>query len=158
MKTILKSMVALSLVSSVAFGAMVYKRDGNGGYKEVDVKFDKDNGSKTDGFNNYEMLKKFAMEYEIKYEYGKDENNIERIMVVMRNGEKAILEYINWNTDADGEFYAGDSELWVKKDGKKGKIAGYCEEFKTGKNNEILECLKPTSEFQEYDYGNLLKK
>lgn len=116
------------------------------------------------------MLQEFAEEYGIKYEYGKDENNVERIIVVMKNGEKAILEYINWNTDADGEFYAGDSELWVEKDGKKGTIKGYCLERKTDKNGEAVKiydkkdglklyrCLEPSSEFKEYDYGDLAKK
>ena len=145
MKTILKIILALSLVSSVAFGAKVYKynydQNSRDEYIEKDIKI-----------KDYKELVEFAKDCNLKLEYGKDENNVERIIVVMKNGEKVILEHLSEGTDADGVYFTLESDLWVKKDGVRGIIDGSkCPMF----NKEELKVYIP--EVEEDDYLEYLQ-
>ena len=118
MKKILSSVVAAGLIASVAFGEKVklythdfYKNpnyeDTQQCYKFIDV--------------NVNIKKDFSLKelakFGLKFKFGKDENNANRLIVVMKNNETAFVD-----------TYAGDKEYidnnWViaTKNGKRIRI------------------------------------
>ena len=118
MKKILSSVVAAGLIASVAFGEKVklytldvYKNpnyeDTQQCYRFTDV--------------NVDIKKNFSLKelakFGLKFKFGKDENNANRLIVVMENNETAFVD-----------TYAGDKEYidnnWViaTKNGKRIRI------------------------------------
>ena len=118
MKKILSSVVAAGLIASVAFGEKVklytldvYKNpnyeDTQQCYRFTDV--------------NVDIKKNFSLKelakFGLKFKFGKDENNANRLIVVMKNNETAFVD-----------TYAGDKEYidnnWViaTKNGKRIRI------------------------------------
>ena len=118
MKKILSSVVAAGLIASVAFGEKVklythdfYKNpnyeDTQQCYKFIDV--------------NVNIKKNFSLKelakFGLKFKFGKDENNANRLIVVMKNNETAFVD-----------TYFGDKEYidnnWViaTKNGKRIRI------------------------------------
>ena len=139
MKTILKSMVALSLVSSVAMGAKIWDMKKN---QELNVKIEKN--------SDFE-------ESLLKFKYSDDKENI---LVTLKNGETAIVE--SMLVDEYGYCF-----LYVIKDDKLGEVVcsnGNYYEAATAKFAyvsqksrylDLLDRLKNGEEFDEYYYDSL---
>ena len=118
MKKILSSVVAAGLIASVAFGEKVklytldfYKNPNYEGTHQCYKFIDKNVNIKKD--SSLKELAKFGL----KFKFGKDENNANRLIVVMENNETAFVD-----------TYAGDKEYidnnWViaTKNGKRIRI------------------------------------
>ena len=118
MKKILSSVVAAGLIASVAFGEKVklYTLDvyKNPNYEDTYpcYKFIDENVNIKKDFSLKELAK-----FGLKFKFGKDENNANRLIVVMKNNETAFVD-----------TYAGDKEYidnnWViaTKNGKRIRI------------------------------------
>ena len=118
MKKILSSVVAAGLIASVAFGEKVklYTLDvyKNPNYEDTYqcYKFIDENVNIKKDFSLKELAK-----FGLKFKFGKDENNANRLIVVMENNETAFVD-----------TYAGDKEYidnnWViaTKNGKRIRI------------------------------------
>lgn len=115
MKKILSSVVAAGLIASVAFGEKVklytldvYKNPNYEGtqqcYKFIDV--------------NVDIKKNFSLKelakFGLKFKFGKDENNANRLIVVMKNNETAFVD-----TYAGDEEYIDNNEVIATKNGKR---------------------------------------
>lgn len=115
MKKILSSVVAAGLIASVAFGEKVklytldvYKNpnyeDTYQCYKFIDV--------------NVNIKKNFSLKelakFGLKFKFGKDENNANRLIVVMKNNETAFVD-----TYAGDEEYIDNNEVIATKNGKR---------------------------------------
>ena len=118
MKKILSSVVAAGLIASVAFGEKVklytldfYKNPNYEGTHQCYKFIDKNVNIKKDS-----RLKELA-KFGLKFKFGKDENNANRLIVVMKNNETAFVD-----------TYFGDKEYidnnWViaTKNGKRIRI------------------------------------
>ena len=118
MKKILSSVVAAGLIASVAFGEKVklYTHDfyKNPNYEDTYqcYKFIDENVNIKKDFSLKELAK-----FGLKFKFGKDENNANRLIVVMKNNETAFVD-----------TYFGDKEYidnnWViaTKNGKRIRI------------------------------------
>ena len=118
MKKILSSVVAAGLIASVAFGEKVklYTLDvyKNPNYEDTQqcYRFTDVNVNIKKNFSLKELAK-----FGLKFKFGKDENNANRLIVVMENNETAFVD-----------TYAGDKEYidnnWViaTKNGKRIRI------------------------------------
>ena len=115
MKKILSSVVAAGLIASVAFGEKVklytldvYKNpnyeDTQQCYRFTDV--------------NVDIKKNFSLKelakFGLKFKFGKDENNANRLIVVMKNNETAFVD-----TYAGDEEYIDNNEIIATKNGKR---------------------------------------
>lgn len=115
MKKILSSVVAAGLIASVAFGEKVklytldfYKNpnyeDTQQCYRFTDV--------------NVDIKKNFSLKelakFGLKFKFGKDENNANRLIVVMKNNETAFVD-----TYAGDEEYIDNNEVIATKNGKR---------------------------------------
>ena len=118
MKKILSSVVAVGLIASVAFGEKVklytldfYKNpnyeDTQQCYKFIDVNVN----IKKDSW-----LKELA-KFGLKFKFGKDENNANRLIVVMENNETAFVD-----TYAGDKEYIDNNEIIATKNGKRIRI------------------------------------
>ena len=118
MKKILSSVVTAGLIASVAFGEKVklythdfYKNPNYEGTHQCYKFIDKNVNIKKD--SSLKELAKFGL----KFKFGKDENNANRLIVVMKNNETAFVD-----------TYFGDKEYidnnWViaTKNGKRIRI------------------------------------
>lgn len=118
MKKILSSVVAAGLIASVAFGEKVklytldvYKNpnyeDTYQCYKFIDV--------------NVNIKKNFSLKelakFGLKFKFGKDENNANRLIVVMENNETAFVD-----TYAGDKEYIDNNEIIATKNGKRIRI------------------------------------
>ena len=115
MKKILSSVVAVGLIASVAFGEKVklytldvYKNpnyeDTQQCYKFIDVNVN----IKKDSW-----LKELA-KFGLKFKFGKDENNANRLIVVMKNNETAFVD-----TYFGDKEYIDNNEVIATKNGKR---------------------------------------
>ena len=93
MKKILSSVVAAGLIASVAFGEKVklythdfYKNPNYEGTHQCYKFIDKNVNIKKD--SSLKELAKFGL----KFKFGKDENNANRLIVVMKNNETAFVD------------------------------------------------------------------
>ena len=118
MKKILSSVVAAGLIASVAFAEKVklythdfYKNpnyeDTYQCYRFIDV--------------NVDIKKNFSLKelakFGLKFKFGKDENNANRLIVVMKNNETAFVD-----TYAGDEEYIDNNEVIATKNGKRIRI------------------------------------
>ena len=118
MKKILSSVVAAGLIASVAFGEKVklYTHDfyKNPNYEDTYQCYrfiDKNVNIKKD-FSLKELAK-----FGLKFKFGKDENNANRLIVVMENNETAFVD-----TYAGDEEYIDNNEVIATKNGKRIRI------------------------------------
>lgn len=118
MKKILSSVVAAGLIASVAFGEKVklYTHDfyKNPNYEDTHqcYKFiDKNVNIKKD-FSLKELAK-----FGLKFKFGKDENNANRLIVVMKNNETAFVD-----TYFGDKEYIDNNEIIATKNGKRIRI------------------------------------
>ena len=132
MKKILSSVVAAGLIASVAFGEKVklytldvYKNpnyeDTQQCYKFIDVNVN----IKKDSW-----LKELA-KFGLKFKFGKDENNANRLIVVMKNNETAFVD-----TYAGDEEYIDNNGVIATKNGKRIMIKP--EGLGTDKNGDYI--------------------
>ena len=118
MKKILSSVVAAGLIASVAFGEKVklytldvYKNpnyeDTQQCYRFTDV--------------NVDIKKNFSLKelakFGLKFKFGKDENNANRLIVVMENNETAFVD-----TYFGDKEYIDNNEVIATKNGKRIRI------------------------------------
>lgn len=118
MKKILSSVVAVGLIASVAFGEKVklytldfYKNpnyeDTQQCYRFTDV--------------NVDIKKNFSLKelakFGLKFKFGKDENNTNRLIVVMKNNETAFVD-----TYFGDKEYIDNNEIIATKNGKRIRI------------------------------------
>ena len=118
MKKILSSVVAVGLIASAAFGEKVklytldfYKNpnyeDTQQCYRFTDV--------------NVDIKKNFSLKelakFGLKFKFGKDENNANRLIVVMKNNETAFVD-----TYAGDEEYIDNNWVIATKNGKRIRI------------------------------------
>ena len=157
MKKILSSVVAAGLIASVAFGEKVklytldfYKNpnyeDTQQCYRFTDV--------------NVDIKKNFSLKelakIGLKFKFGKDENNANRLIVVMENNETAFVD-----TYAGDEEYIDNNEVIATKNGKRIRIEPK-EYLGTDKNGddiwshryEVLEYK--ADELISYNYEKML--
>ena len=118
MKKILSSVVAAGLIASVAFGEKVklftldvYK---NPNYEDTEqcYRFTDVNVDIKKNFSLKELAK-----FGLKFKFGKDENNANRLIVVMKNNETAFVD-----TYAGDEEYIDNNEVIATKNGKRIRI------------------------------------
>ena len=132
MKKILSSVVAVGLIASVAFGEKVklytldfYKNpnyeDTQQCYKFIDVNVN----IKKDSW-----LKELA-KFGLKFKFGKDENNANRLIVVMENNETAFVD-----TYFGDKEYIDNNEIIATKNGKRIMIKP--EGLGTDKNGDYI--------------------
>lgn len=132
MKKILSSVVAVGLIASVAFGEKVklYTLDfyKNPNYEDtqqcyrftdVNVNIKKDS-----------WLKELA-KFGLKFKFGKDENNANRLIVVMKNNETAFVD-----TYFGDKEYIDNNEVIATKNGKRIMIKP--EGLGTDKNGDYI--------------------
>lgn len=115
MKKILSSVVAAGLIASVAFGEKVklythdfYKNPNYEGTHQCYKFIDENVNIKKD--SSLKELAKFGL----KFKFGKDENNANRLIVVMENNETAFVD-----TYAGDEEYIDNNEIIATKNGKR---------------------------------------
>ena len=156
MKKILSSVVAAGLIASVAFGEKVklytldvYKNpnyeDTYQCYRFTDV--------------NVDIKKNFSLKelakFGLKFKFGKDENNANRLIVVMKNNETAFVD-----TYAGDEEYIDNNEAIATKNGKRIMIKP--EGLGTDKNGDYIwshryEVLEyKADELISYNYEKML--
>lgn len=118
MKKILSSVVAAGLIASVAFGEKVklftldvYK---NPNYEDTYqcYRFIDKNVNIKKNFSLKELAK-----FGLKFKFGKDENNANRLIVVMKNNETAFVD-----TYAGDEEYIDNNWVIATKNGKRIRI------------------------------------
>lgn len=118
MKKILSSVVAAGLIASVAFGEKVklftldvYK---NPNYEDTEqcYRFTDVNVDIKKNFSLKELAK-----FGLKFKFGKDENNANRLIVVMENNETAFVD-----TYAGDEEYIDNNWVIATKNGKRIRI------------------------------------
>ena len=115
MKKILSSVVTAGLIASVAFGEKVklYTLDfyKNPNYEDTYqcYKFIDENVNIKKDFSLKELAK-----FGLKFKFGKDENNANRLIVVMKNNETAFVD-----TYAGDEEYIDNNEVIATKNGKR---------------------------------------
>ena len=118
MKKILSSVVAAGLIASVAFGEKVklftldvYK---NPNYEDTEqcYRFTDVNVDIKKNFSLKELAK-----FGLKFKFGKDENNANRLIVVMKNNETAFVD-----TYAGDEEYIDNNWVIATKNGKRIRI------------------------------------
>ena len=115
MKKILSSVVAAGLIASVAFGEKVklYTLDvyKNPNYEDTYqcYKFIDENVNIKKDFSLKELAK-----FGLKFKFGKDENNANRLIVVMKNNETAFVD-----TYAGDEEYIDNNGVIATKNGKR---------------------------------------
>ena len=118
MKKILSSVVAAGLIASVAFGEKVklYTLDvyKNPNYEDTYqcYKFIDENVNIKKDFSLKELAK-----FGLKFKFGKDENNANRLIVVMENNETAFVD-----TYAGDEEYIDNNWVIATKNGKRIRI------------------------------------
>ena len=118
MKKILSSVVAAGLIASVAFGEKVklYTLDvyKNPNYEDTYqcYKFIDENVNIKKDFSLKELAK-----FGLKFKFGKDENNANRLIVVMKNNETAFVD-----TYAGDEEYIDNNWVIATKNGKRIRI------------------------------------
>ena len=118
MKKILSSVVAAGLIASVAFGEKVklYTLDfyKNPNYEDTEqcYRFTDVNVDIKKNFSLKELAK-----FGLKFKFGKDENNANRLIVVMKNNETAFVD-----TYAGDEEYIDNNEVIATKNGKRIRI------------------------------------
>ena len=106
MKKILSSVVAAGLIASVAFGEKVklythdfYKNPNYEGTHQC-YKFIDENVNIKKDFSLKELAK-----FGLKFKFGKDENNANRLIVVMKNNETAFVDtYFGDKEDIDNNW------------------------------------------------------
>lgn len=115
MKKILSSVVAAGLIASVAFGEKVklythdfYKNPNYEGTHQCYKFIDKNVNIKKD--SSLKELAKFGL----KFKFGKDENNANRLIVVMKNNETAFVD-----TYFGDEEYIDNNGVIATKNGKR---------------------------------------
>lgn len=115
MKKILGSVVAAGLIASVAFGEKVklythdfYKNPNYEGTHQCYKFIDKNVNIKKD--SSLKELAKFGL----KFKFGKDENNANRLIVVMKNNETAFVD-----TYFGDEEYIDNNGVIATKNGKR---------------------------------------
>ena len=156
MKKILSSVVAAGLIASVAFGEKVklytldvYKNpnyeDTQQCYRFTDV--------------NVDIKKNFSLKelakFGLKFKFGKDENNANRLIVVMKNNETAFVD-----TYAGDEEYIDNNWVIATKNGKRIMIKP--EGLGTDKNGDYIwshryEVLEyKADELISYNYEKIL--
>ena len=132
MKKILSSVVAAGLIASVAFGEKVklYTLDfyKNPNYEDTYqcYKFIDENVNIKKDFSLKELAK-----FGLKFKFGKDENNANRLIVVMENNETAFVD-----TYAGDEEYIDNNEVIATKNGKRIMIKP--EGLGTDKNGDYI--------------------
>ena len=115
MKKILSSVVAAGLIASVAFGEKVklYTHDfyKNPNYEDTYqcYKFIDENVNIKKDFSLKELAK-----FGLKFKFGKDENNANRLIVVMKNNETAFVD-----TYFGDEEYIDNNGVIATKNGKR---------------------------------------
>lgn len=115
MKKILSSVVAAGLIASVAFGEKVklYTLDV---YKNPNYEDTQECYRFTDV--NVDIKKNFSLKelakFGLKFKFGKDENNANRLIVVMKNNQTAFVD-----TYAGDEEYIDNNEVIATKNGKR---------------------------------------
>ena len=115
MKKILSSVVAAGLIASVAFGEKVklYTLDfyKNPNYEDTQqcYKFIDENVNIKKDFSLKELAK-----FGLKFKFGKDENNANRLIVVMKNNETAFVD-----TYFGDEEYIDNNGVIATKNGKR---------------------------------------
>ena len=118
MKKILSSVVAAGLIASVAFGEKVklftldvYK---NPNYEDTEqcYRFTDVNVDIKKNFSLKELAK-----FGLKFKFGKDENNANRLIVVMKNNETAFVD-----TYFGDKEYIDNNEVIATKNGKRIRI------------------------------------
>lgn len=118
MKKILSSVVAAGLIASVAFGEKVklftldvYK---NPNYEDTEqcYRFTDVNVDIKKNFSLKELAK-----FGLKFKFGKDKNNANRLIVVMENNETAFVD-----TYAGDKEYIDNNEIIATKNGKRIRI------------------------------------
>lgn len=118
MKKILSSVVAAGLIASVAFGEKVklYTLDvyKNPNYEDTEqcYRFTDVNVDIKKNFSLKELAK-----FGLKFKFGKDENNANRLIVVMENNETAFVD-----TYAGDKEYIDNNEIIATKNGKRIRI------------------------------------
>ena len=118
MKKILSSVVAAGLIASVAFGEKVklYTLDvyKNPNYEDTEqcYRFTDVNVDIKKNFSLKELAK-----FGLKFKFGKDENNANRLIVVMKNNETAFVD-----TYAGDEEYIDNNWVIATKNGKRIRI------------------------------------
>lgn len=115
MKKILSSVVTAGLIASVAFGEKVklythdfYKNPNYEGTHQCYKFIDKNVNIKKD--SSLKELAKFGL----KFKFGKDENNANRLIVVMKNNETAFVD-----TYFGDEEYIDNNGVIATKNGKR---------------------------------------
>ena len=132
MKKILSSVVAAGLIASVAFGEKVklYTLDvyKNPNYEDTYqcYKFIDENVNIKKDFSLKELAK-----FGLKFKFGKDENNANRLIVVMKNNETAFVD-----TYAGDEEYIDNNWVIATKNGKRIMIKP--EGLGTDKNGDYI--------------------
>ena len=118
MKKILSSVVAAGLIASVAFGEKVklythdfYKNPNYEGTHQC-YKFIDENVNIKKDFSLKELAK-----FGLKFKFGKDENNANRLIVVMENNETAFVD-----TYFGDEEYIDNNGVIATKNGKRIRI------------------------------------
>lgn len=118
MKKILSSVVAVGLIASVAFGEKVklYTLDfyKNPNYEDTEqcYRFTDVNVDIKKNFSLKELAK-----FGLKFKFGKDENNTNRLIVVMKNNETAFVD-----TYFGDKEYIDNNEIIATKNGKRIRI------------------------------------
>ena len=118
MKKILSSVVAVGLIASVAFGEKVklYTHDfyKNPNYEDTYqcYKFIDENVNIKKDFSLKELAK-----FGLKFKFGKDESNANRLIVVMENNETAFVD-----TYFGDKEYIDNNEIIATKNGKRIRI------------------------------------
>ena len=132
MKKILSSVVVAGLIASVAFGEKVklytldfYKNPNYEGTHQC-YKFIDENVNIKKDFSLKELAK-----FGLKFKFGKDENNANRLIVVMKNNETAFVD-----TYAGDEEYIDNNEVIATKNGKRIMIKP--EGLGTDKNGDYI--------------------
>ena len=132
MKKILSSVVAAGLIASVAFGEKVklythdfYKNPNYEGTHQCYKFIDKNVNIKKD--SSLKELAKFGL----KFKFGKDENNANRLIVVMKNNETAFVD-----TYFGDKEYIDNNEVIATKNGKRIMIKP--EGLGTDKNGDYI--------------------
>ena len=132
MKKILSSVVAAGLIASVAFGEKVklythdfYKNPNYEGTHQCYKFIDKNVNIKKD-FSLKELAK-----FGLKFKFGKDENNANRLIVVMKNNETAFVD-----TYFGDEEYIDNNGVIATKNGKRIMITP--EGLGTDKNGDYI--------------------
>ena len=160
MKKILSSVVAAGLIASVAFGEKVklYTHDfyKNPNYEDTYqcYKFIDENVNIKKDFSLKELAK-----FGLKFKFGKDENNANRLIVVMKNNETAFVdtyfgdeEYIDNNgaiatkngkrimiTPEQVEADNDDDDIWSHRY----EVLEYKADERIGENYEKMLCDDP---------------